>query len=65
MAKTLLVSDALRIVALLVFAFATSFAVALAAFWAARVVRSLAAPVDSTWLNANVEDSRVEPRCSR
>ena len=59
MAKTLLVSDALRIVGLLVFAFATSFAVALAAFWAARVVRSLAAPVHSTWLNANVEDSRV------
>lgn len=59
MAKTLLVSDALRIVALLVFAFASSFAMALAAFWAARVVRSLAAPVYSTWLNANVEDSRV------
>lgn len=59
MAKTLLVSDALRVLALLAFAFATSFAVALAAFWAARVVRSLAAPVHSTWLNANVEDSRV------
>lgn len=59
MAKTLLVSDALRIVGLLVFAFATSFAVALAAFWAARLVRSLAAPVYSTWLNANVEESRV------
>jgi MFS family permease len=59
MAKTLLVSDALRVAGLLVFAFATSFAVALAAFWAARVVRSLAAPVYSTWLNANVEESRV------
>ena len=59
MAKTLLVSDTLRIVALLVFAFASSFAMALAAFWAARIVRSLAAPVYSTWLNANVEDSRV------
>ncbi len=59
MAKTLLVSDSLRIVALLAFALATSFAVALVAFWAARVVRSLAAPVYSTWLNANVEDSRV------
>ena len=59
MAKTLLVSDALRVVALLAFAFATSFAVALAAFWGARVVRSIAAPVYSTWLNANVEDSRV------
>ncbi len=59
MAKTLLVSDALRIFALLAFAFATSFAVALVAFWCARVVRSIAAPVYSTWLNANVEDSRV------
>ena len=59
MAKTLLVSDALRIGALLAFAFATSFAAALAAFWGARVVRSIAAPVYSTWLNANVEDSRV------
>ena len=59
MAKTLLVSDALRIGALLVFAFATSFAVALVAFWGARVVRSIAAPVYSTWLNANVADSRV------
>jgi len=59
MAKTLLVSDSLRIVALLAFALATSFAIALVAFWAARVVRSLAAPVYSTWLNANVEDSRV------
>ncbi len=59
MAKTLLVSDALRIVALLAFAFATSFAVALVAFWGARVVRSIAAPVYSTWLNANVEDSHV------
>ena len=45
--------------ALLAFAFATSFAVALVAFWCARVVRSIAAPVYSTWLNANVEDSRV------
>jgi uncharacterized membrane protein YbaN (DUF454 family) len=59
MAKTLLVSDGLRIVALLAFAVATSFVVALVAFWGARVVRSLAAPVYSTWLNANVEDSRV------
>ena len=59
MAKTLLVSDALLMLGLLVFALATSFAVALAAFWAARLVRSLAAPVYSTWLNVNVKDSRV------
>ena len=59
MARTLLVSDALQLGALLAFAFATSFAIALAAFWGARVVRSIGAPVYSTWLNANVEDSKV------
>jgi DHA3 family tetracycline resistance protein-like MFS transporter len=59
MARSLLVFDALRIVGLLAFALAGSFAVALAAFWAARLARSLAAPVHSTWLNANVADSRV------
>ena len=59
MARTLLVFDALRVVGLLAFALAGSFALALAAFWAARLVRSLAAPVHSTWLNANVEDSTV------
>jgi len=59
MARTLLIFDALRVVGLLAFAFAGSFALALAAFWGARLTRSLAAPVHSTWLNANVEDSTV------
>ena len=59
MARSLLLFDALRLVGLLVFAVAGSFALALAAFWAARLARSLAAPVQSTWLNANVEDSSV------
>ena len=59
MARTLLVFDALRVLGLLAFAFAGSFALALAAFWAARLTRSLAGPVHSTWLNANVEDSSV------
>lgn len=59
MARTLLVFDALRVVGLLAFAFAGSFALALAAFWGARLTGSLAAPVHSTWLNANVEDSTV------
>jgi DHA3 family tetracycline resistance protein-like MFS transporter len=57
--KVLAVCDALQIAGLLAFAFAGSFAIALAAFWSARVFRSLAAPVYSTWLNANVEDSSV------
>jgi DHA3 family tetracycline resistance protein-like MFS transporter len=59
MARALLLFDALRLAALLAFAFAGSFALALAAFWGARLARSLANPVHSTWLNANVEDSRV------
>ena len=59
MARSLFVFDALRIVGLLAFALAGSFGVALAAFWGARLARSLAAPVHSTWLNANVADSRV------
>jgi DHA3 family tetracycline resistance protein-like MFS transporter len=59
MARTLLVFDALRVVGLLAFAFSGSFVLALAAFWGARLTRSLAAPVHSTWLNANVEDSTV------
>ncbi|MBA2383855.1 MAG: MFS transporter [Actinobacteria bacterium] len=59
MARALLVFDALRIVGLVGFAVAGSFALALAAFWAARLARSLAGPVHATWLNANIEDSRV------
>jgi MFS transporter, DHA3 family, tetracycline resistance protein len=59
LARVLLVFDALRIAALLAFAFAGSFALAVAAYWGARLARSLAAPVRQTWLNANVEDSSV------
>jgi hypothetical protein len=59
LARALLVLDALRIVALLAFALAGSFALAVAAFWGARLARSLAAPVHQTWLNANVDDSTV------
>jgi MFS transporter, DHA3 family, tetracycline resistance protein len=59
MARALLVFDAFRVAGLLAFALAGSFAFALAAFWGARLARSLAAPVHSTWLNANVADSSV------
>ena len=59
MARGLLAFDALRIGALLAFAVAGSFAFAVAVFWVARLARSLASPVRSTWLNANVEDSRI------
>jgi MFS transporter, DHA3 family, tetracycline resistance protein len=59
LARALLVFDALRVVALLGFALAGSFALAVAAYWGARLARSLATPVRQTWLNANVEDSSV------
>ena len=59
LARLLLACDALRIVGLLAFAFAGAFAAAVAAWWATRLVRSLAAPVYSTWLNANIEESSV------
>jgi DHA3 family tetracycline resistance protein-like MFS transporter len=59
MARILLVLDSLLIAATLAFALAGSFLLAVAAFWAIDVARSLSYPVWSTWLNANVDDSRV------
>jgi len=59
MARILLVLDSLLIAATLAFALAGSFLLAVAAFWALDVARSLSYPVWSTWLNANVDDSRV------
>jgi DHA3 family tetracycline resistance protein-like MFS transporter len=59
MARTLLGLDAALIVATLVFAFAGSFALAVAAFWAIDVARSLSYPLYDTWLNASIDDSRV------
>jgi len=59
MTRMLLASDALTIAGTLAFAFAGAFALAVAAFWATRVFRSLAAPVYSTWLNSSIEDSTV------
>ena len=59
MARILLALDSLLIAATLAFALAGRFLLAVAAFWAIDVARSLSYPVWSTWLNANVEDSRV------
>jgi DHA3 family tetracycline resistance protein-like MFS transporter len=59
MARILLVLDSLLIAATLAFALAGSFLLAVAAFWAIDVARSLSYPVWATWLNANVDDSRV------
>jgi DHA3 family tetracycline resistance protein-like MFS transporter len=59
MARILLALDSTLIAATLGFAFAESFALAVGALWAIQVARSLIGPVYYTWLNANIEDSRV------
>ena len=59
MTRTLFAFDAVTIVGTLVFALAGSFALAVTAYWATRVFRSLAGPVYATWLNASIEDSSV------
>jgi MFS transporter, DHA3 family, tetracycline resistance protein len=59
MTRILLAFDALTIVGTLAFAFAGNFAVAVAAYWATRVFRSLAGPVYATWLNTSIDDSSV------
>jgi DHA3 family tetracycline resistance protein-like MFS transporter len=59
MARTLLVLHSTLIASTLAFAFAGVFALAIAAYWAINVARSLAGPVQSAWVNSNVDDSRV------
>ena len=59
MTWSLFALDAVMLGATLAFAFAVSFGVAVLAFWGICVARSLAAPIYSTWLNANIEDSSV------
>jgi MFS transporter, DHA3 family, tetracycline resistance protein len=58
-ARVLLALDAALIAAMLGFALAGSFAVALAAYLATRLVRSLGGPVQAAWVNASVENSRI------
>ena len=59
MTRMLLALDAFTIVGTLAFAFAGSFALAVTAYWATRVFRSLAGPVYATWLNTSIDDSSV------
>lgn len=59
MARSLLLFDLVLIGATLVFALAAGFAVAALAYWAIRVADSLAGPVYSAWVNANIDDSSV------
>ena len=51
--------DGAMVVTTIGFALAGSFGAAVLAYWGICVARSLAAPVYSTWLNANIEDSSV------
>lgn len=59
MARVLLGLDAVLIAAMLAFALAGSFALALGAYLVTRLVRSLGGPVQAAWVNANVESSRI------
>jgi DHA3 family tetracycline resistance protein-like MFS transporter len=51
--------DSIMVVTTVAFAFAGNFGAAVLAYWGICVARSLASPVYSTWLNANIEDSSV------
>ena len=51
--------DSVMVVTTLAFALAGNFGTAVLAYWGICVARSLAVPVYSTWLNANIEDSSV------
>jgi DHA3 family tetracycline resistance protein-like MFS transporter len=59
MAKILFGLSALQVAAMLGFALASAFALAVAAVWLVSLARSLIRPVYSTWLNQSIEDSRV------
>lgn len=59
MTRALFAISALQIVTLIAFGLATGFAVAVAAYWAAGLARSLVYPVYMTWLNQSIDDSSV------
>ena len=58
-ARVLVAAAALTVVGTLAFAFAGAFGVAVLAYWATRVLRSLVGPIYSTWLNTSIDDSSV------
>lgn len=59
MAKLLFVLAALQIATAIVFGLAAGLAVAVIAYWGARLTRSLSNPVYMTWLNQSIDDSSV------
>lgn len=59
LARTLLVLTAVQCAAIVVFGLATGIVVGLLGFWLYSLTLQLAQPVAMTWLNQNIEDSRV------
>jgi MFS transporter, DHA3 family, tetracycline resistance protein len=59
LARALLWLTAMLSISVVVFGFATSFALAAGAYLVARLARRLSDPLYVTWLNRNVEDSSV------
>jgi MFS transporter, DHA3 family, tetracycline resistance protein len=59
LARLLFGITCVQVLAVAVFALAGSFALALAGLWLYRLTRSLISPVEQTWLNQNITDSRV------
>ena len=59
LARTLVVSAALIILALAGFGLARSFWIALALYWLIGALRSLAAPLQTAWFNLNIDDPQV------
>jgi DHA3 family tetracycline resistance protein-like MFS transporter len=59
LARALMVLTAVAAASVVVFGFATGFAVALAAYMVARLARRIIDPLYLTWLNRNIEDSSV------
>ena len=59
MARLLIVLELALVGAMLAFALAGAFAVAVGGFWAVRVAASLEARVFMTWVNGNIAESRA------
>ena len=59
MAKLLFVLAAIQIATAVAFGLAAGLALAVLAYWGARLARSLSSPVYMTWLNQSIDDSSV------
>ena len=59
LARALVVVTAIECLALLGFALAGALALAIGAYWLYRLSRGIRHPIEMTWLNRNITDSRV------